>query len=51
MSYPDWWPPGCDEALVRDCNCDSCAELIEALEEYRLEQSEDGEHAPLNAFE
>lgn len=51
MNYPDWWPNGCDEALVRDCNCQHCKGMIERLERHREEQSEDGEHAPLTAFQ
>ena len=30
-----WWPPGASEQLVRECNCDTCAELIERLEHER----------------
>lgn len=51
MSYPEWWPDGCDEQLVRECNCETCQEMIERLEQYKEEQSTDGEHAPLTAFQ
>lgn len=51
MSYPEWWPDGADEQLVRECSCDWCNALIKDLEKYRKEKSQDGEHAPLDVFE
>lgn len=51
MTYPEWWPDGCDESLVRDCNCQTCEAMIQELEEFRREKSQDGEHAPLDVFE
>lgn len=47
---PDWWPDGAAEALVRDCNCEYCGELIDALEEWRNGVAPDGEHVALKAF-
>jgi hypothetical protein len=32
---PHWWPRGCDEQLVRECNCQFCADLADALDDYR----------------
>ena len=50
MSYPDWWPDGVEEHYVRACNCEYCADLAAQLDEYREQQSEDGEHIQLDAF-
>lgn len=47
---PGWWPDGADEALVRDCNCDRCGALVEALEDHRQGVAVDGEHATLSAY-
>lgn len=47
---PGWWPAGADEALVRDCNCEYCGELVDALEEWHDGVAPDGEHAALQAF-
>lgn len=33
--YPGWWPSGCDESFVRDCNCDHCLQMAAALDEWR----------------
>jgi len=43
MTTPDraWWPPGCDERLVRECNCDYCNKLIEQLEQERAAEQGD----------
>lgn len=49
-TYPDWWPAGCDESLVRSCNCDHCGEMIDALEDYRQGQAPDGENKTLEAY-
>lgn len=46
---PRWWPTGADEQIARDCNCDYCAELIEALEEYR--RARETENQTLRAFQ
>lgn len=50
-SEPDFWPDGADEQLVRECNCERCHALVEALEDYRDGIAPDGEHAALTAFE
>lgn len=47
---PAWWPIGADENLVRECNCEYCKELSDALDEWRQGEHPDGEHAALNAF-
>jgi len=47
---PDWWPAGADEQYARECNCDYCAELIEALEQHRDGIAIDGENQPLDRF-
>lgn len=47
---PDWWPAGADEAVVRDCNCDYCAELVDALEDFEMGLSPDGQHQAITAF-
>lgn len=47
---PQWWPRGCDEELVRECNCDYCHKLADALDEYRSGIAVDGENQTLAAF-
>lgn len=47
---PAWWPDGTDEGLVRDCNCEYCAELVDRLDRHQAGQAPDGEHASLTAF-
>lgn len=47
---PPWWPPGADEQLVRDCGCERCRALIDALERERSGVAVDGEHASLAAY-
>jgi hypothetical protein len=32
---PHWWPAGCAEQKVRECNCQYCHDLADALNEYR----------------
>jgi hypothetical protein len=48
---PPWWPAGADVEIVRDCGCNYCDELIDALEQEREGVAVDGEHASLAAFE
>jgi len=47
---PEWWPAGCKEHYVRECNCPYCADLIAALEEHREGIAIDGEHNTLDSF-
>ena len=49
-TYPDWWPDGCDEDLVRECNCEQCELMVDALEDWRAGIAPDGEHATLDSF-
>lgn len=46
---PPWWPNGADEQLVRECNCEYCAELIGAIEQEREGVAIDGENMSLAA--
>jgi len=48
--YPDWWPDGVDEDLVRECNCEHCHEMADALDEWRNGIAPDGQHASLDSF-
>lgn len=50
MSKPQWWPNGADETKVRDCNCDYCTELIEALEQHQNGVAVTGEDATLSRY-
>jgi len=36
-----WWPPGADEQLVRECDCDWCNKLIAKLEQERAAEQGD----------
>ena len=47
---PPFWPRGADEALVRECNCDWCAALVAALEDYRDGVAVTGEDQTLAAY-
>jgi len=50
MTNPDWWPTGVSEEIVRDCNCDYCSELADALDDWRADKSVDGEHKAITSF-
>lgn len=49
-AMPPWWPDGAREDLVRACNCEWCAALVEQLEDERAGVAVDGDHASLRAF-
>jgi len=50
MTMPEFWPRGADESYVRECNCEWCAQLVDALEDWREGVAVDGEHATLESF-
>lgn len=47
---PPWWPNGADEQLVKECNCQYCDDLIDALAQEREGIAVDGEHMSLQAI-
>jgi len=47
---PEWWPAGCREDYVKECNCQRCANMLEALDQWREGKTPDGEHRRLGAF-
>lgn len=47
---PPGWPRGASEARVRECNCPTCRELVEQLEQARDGVAVDGEHRTLAAY-
>jgi len=45
---PPWWPAGVSLQSVRDCNCQSCTEMLDAYADWRQDRA--GAYRTLDAY-